>query len=372
MLRDRGVLERVGDEVLVTGDLTRLRGARDAARAHRVATRRRPRGRTPAAPGRVRARQDVLRARSRRTLGAPEDDVDRLVASLVRKELLAVETDPFSPERGQLGFLQALVQRVTYETIARRDRRARHLAAATYLASDAGIDPDEIAEVIATHYLDAHEADESAADAHEVRAEARRWFTRAADRAASLAASLEAQKAFERAADLDRRGRRAWTLPRARRRARSDGRTDGRGRVTARGGDRASSSAGDRRGEAASLRQRSARSSSSPGGSRMPLRRWSSALASHEAADDEAAIATVSAQLGRFLFFEGTSRRGDTAHRAGARARRAAPALRRRGRGTQHQGAAPPAPTEREPRADAPGPRPGRGDDNPRGACVRT
>ena len=39
-----------------------------------------------------------------------------------------------------------------------------------------------------------------------MRAEARRWFTRAADRAASLAASLEAQRAFERAAGLTDEG----------------------------------------------------------------------------------------------------------------------------------------------------------------------
>jgi predicted ATPase/class 3 adenylate cyclase len=134
--------------------------------------------------------------------GLTEDAVAPLVDDLVRKELLVVETDPFSPERGQLGFLQALVQRVTYETIARRDRRSRHLAAAQFLSTGAGIDPDEIAEVIAAHYLDAHEADADADDADDVRAAARAWFTRAAERAASLAASLEAQRAFVRVAAL--------------------------------------------------------------------------------------------------------------------------------------------------------------------------
>ncbi len=78
-----------------------------------------------------------------------------------------------------------------------------------------GIDPDEIAEVIASHYLDAHAADPDAADRDDVRAEARRWFTRAAERAASLAASLEAQRAFERAAELAGEARRPWPLARA-------------------------------------------------------------------------------------------------------------------------------------------------------------
>ena len=70
-------------------------------------------------------------------------EADRKVVAegehLIRKELLAIDTDPFSPERGQLGFLQALVQRVTYETIARRDRRARHLAVARFLGTDADV-----------------------------------------------------------------------------------------------------------------------------------------------------------------------------------------------------------------------------------------
>ena len=304
MLRDRGVLERVGDDVLVTGDLSafevpetlhaliasRLDGVPDEER--RLLQDASVLGKTFSTRG--------LAALS----GLPESDVDRLVASLVRKELLAVETDPFSPERGQLGFLQALVQRVTYETIARRDRRVRHLAAAGYLATDAGIDPDEIAEVIATHYLDAHEADENAADAQDVRAEARRWFTRAADRAASLAASLEAQKAFEQAADLtDERAERGRSLPRA-------------GEFAAMGGRMAEAEsllgeaisileASDRLGEAAGAQAALGELLFLTGRIEAAVAQLEQALASHEAAADEPAIATVSAQLGRFLFFEG-------------------------------------------------------------------
>ena len=58
------------------------------------------------------------RAAWQRSRASTRDEVQQLVDSLMRKELLAIDTDPFSPERGQLGFLQALVQRVTYETIA--------------------------------------------------------------------------------------------------------------------------------------------------------------------------------------------------------------------------------------------------------------
>jgi predicted ATPase len=153
--------------------------------------------------------------------------VEGLLAALVRKELLYLDTDPRSPERGQYGFLQALVQRVAYETLSRRDRKAKHLAAARYLAEQAGIDPDEIAEVIATHLLDATRAQPDDADADEVRAEARGWLTRAGDRAASLAATEDALRVFSAAAELaDDPLERARLLERAGDRARAADRLD--------------------------------------------------------------------------------------------------------------------------------------------------
>jgi class 3 adenylate cyclase/predicted ATPase len=235
--------------------------------------------------------------------GLTEDAIQPLVADLVRKELLGVETDPFSAERGQLGFLQALVQRVAYETTVRRERRRRHMAAARFLASDAGLDPDEIAEVIATHYLDAYEAEPDADDREEVRAEARVWFTRAAERAASLAASLEAQRAHERAADLTgddvERGR---SLARA-------------GELAAMGGriDEAESlleeaiailAAADLRSETAAAQVRLGEVMFVTGRGEEAIARLESALAAHEAEADEVAVATVSAELSRALYFE--------------------------------------------------------------------
>jgi tetratricopeptide (TPR) repeat protein len=134
--------------------------------------------------------------------GATDEELEPLVTALLRRELLYLETDPRSPERGQLGFLQALVQRVAYEAVSRRERRSRHLAAAEFLIRDEGIDPSEIAEVIAAHFLDAFEADERASDADDVKASARNWFVRAGERAAALAAPAEAQRSFERAGAL--------------------------------------------------------------------------------------------------------------------------------------------------------------------------
>ena len=63
--------------------------------------------------------------------------------------------DPRSPERGQYGFVQALIREVAYGTLARRDRRARHLAAARYFEA---LGDEELAGALATHYLDAYRA----------------------------------------------------------------------------------------------------------------------------------------------------------------------------------------------------------------------
>ncbi|MGI8974585.1 MAG: ATP-binding protein [Gaiella sp.] len=304
MLRDRGLLEQVGDEVVITGDLTSFEvpetlHALIASRLDAVPEDERRLLQDASVLGKTFTHRG-LEALS----GLPADDVRRLVASLVRKELLAVETDPFSPERGQLGFLQALVQRVAYETIARRDRRGRHLAAARYLATEAGIDPDEIAEVIASHYLDAHEADPDAADADDVRGEARAWFTRAAERAASLAASLEAQRAFECAAGLTTDGlERGRSLARAGELAIMGGRTDEAQNLLEEA--IAILDSAGQRAEAAGAEARLGEVLFVSGRIEDAVARPARALDAHEAAGDEAAIATVSAQLARFLFFEG-------------------------------------------------------------------
>ena len=62
--------------------------------------------------------------------GRSEAEIDPLLGSLVRKEVLSLQTDPRSPEHGQYGFLQDLVRHVAYETLSKRERRTRHLAAA--------------------------------------------------------------------------------------------------------------------------------------------------------------------------------------------------------------------------------------------------
>ncbi|HET7743448.1 MAG TPA: AAA family ATPase, partial [Gaiellaceae bacterium] len=138
-----------------------------------------------------------------------EAELEPLLSSLVRKEVLGVQADPTSPEHGQYGFLQDLVRHVAYETLSRRERRTRHLAAAEYLSTSFAADEDEVVEVIASHYLAADAAVPDADDATETRGKAQATLVRAGERAESLAAAAEARRYFEQAAGLtaDRSGR---------------------------------------------------------------------------------------------------------------------------------------------------------------------
>ena len=93
------------------------------------------------------------------------------------------------------------MRRVAYETLAMRDRRDRHLAAAAYM-EEAFPDDDETVEVLASHYLDAYSAAPDAEDAVAIRGRARELTVRAAQRAAALGAPAEAQRYYTQAADL--------------------------------------------------------------------------------------------------------------------------------------------------------------------------
>jgi class 3 adenylate cyclase len=134
--------------------------------------------------------------------GLDDDELQPILSSLVAKEVLSVQTDPRSPERGQYGFLQDLVRTVAYETLPKRERRAKHLAVASYLDRGGSADAEEIVEVVASHYLEAWRLDPDARDAQEIKDKAREMLVRAAERAAALAAAEEAQHAFERVAEL--------------------------------------------------------------------------------------------------------------------------------------------------------------------------
>ena len=129
--------------------------------------------------------------------GRPEEELQPLLGGLVRKEVLGVQADPRSPEHGQYGFLQDLVRHVAYETLSKRERRTKHLAAAEYLLRAMAAEESEVVEVIASHYLDAYHAAPDADDAEEIKRKAYDTLVRAGARAASLGAAAEARRHFE-------------------------------------------------------------------------------------------------------------------------------------------------------------------------------
>jgi class 3 adenylate cyclase/tetratricopeptide (TPR) repeat protein len=202
MLLDRGLLQPDGDGYVATGDLGSLEvpetlHALIAARLDDLDASERRVIEDAAVLGKT-----FTRAGLAALTATPEEELEPILATLVRKDLLTVQSDPRSPERGNYGFLQALVQRIAHDTLSRKEQKARHLAAARYLEGSWGAEETEIVEVIASHYLDAYRADPGAADADELRTTARDALARAGRRAFSLGAHEQAQRYFEQAADL--------------------------------------------------------------------------------------------------------------------------------------------------------------------------
>ena len=137
------------------------------------------------------------------TLGdLPEAELDDTLRSLVRKQVLSISTDPLSPQVGQYSFSQGLLRTVAYERLPRGERKPRHRAAAEYLRETFPNDGEEVAEVIASHYLDAYRAARDDDDASELRTEAIAALRRAAMRAATVGAPAAAERAYRSAAEL--------------------------------------------------------------------------------------------------------------------------------------------------------------------------
>ncbi len=236
--------------------------------------------------------------------GLMESELEPHLGALVRKEVLAIQADPRSPERGQYAFLQDLVRHVSYETLSRRERKAKHLAAARFLESLPSADEGEIVEVIATHYMDAWKAAPDDEDADEIRTRAREMLVRAGERAASLAASSEAQHAYERAIELTDE-----PLPKAElhERAGLTAHTGARPEEAADHYERAISLFGEV-GEthaSARLEARLAEIMWDRGRLEDGLERMDRAYHALSEEEPDADLAALAAQLGRFLFFGG-------------------------------------------------------------------
>ena len=128
MLLDRGLLTQEGNVYRPTGSVETLEVPGDA-------------------PALIAARLDSLTPDERRLVqdgsvlgktftkpglaaltGLTDTELEPLLVALVRKEILSIQADPRSPERGQYSFLQDIVKHVAYETISKKERKTKHLA----------------------------------------------------------------------------------------------------------------------------------------------------------------------------------------------------------------------------------------------------
>jgi class 3 adenylate cyclase/tetratricopeptide (TPR) repeat protein len=131
--------------------------------------------------------------------GKEPGDVEPRLKALVRREVLVLDADPRSPERGQFGFVQALLREVAYSTMARKDRKQRHLAAARYFETVGG---DELAGALASQYLDAYRNATEGPEADALAAQARITLNAAAERAVALGSLDQAVVFFDQAREL--------------------------------------------------------------------------------------------------------------------------------------------------------------------------
>ena len=107
------------------------------------------------------------------------------------------------------------MKKVAYDTISRRDRKTRHLAAAAFLRSL--VDEDEIVEVVASHYLDAYRAAPDDEDAGTISDEALEMLVRGERASCVTRPPTRRRNAALRAGDrADRRPDRPRRAPRTR------------------------------------------------------------------------------------------------------------------------------------------------------------
>jgi class 3 adenylate cyclase len=128
--------------------------------------------------------------------GIGEAELEPRLRTLVRRELLTLQADPRSPELGQYAFVQALIREVAYNTLAKRDRKSRHLAAARFFEA---LGSDELAGALAGHYLAAQANASEGPEADALAGQARIALKAAAERAINLGSLGQGVTFFDQA-----------------------------------------------------------------------------------------------------------------------------------------------------------------------------
>jgi len=136
--------------------------------------------------------------------GATPSELEPRLLDLTRREFLVHELDPRSPERGQYAFVQGIIREIAYGMLSRADRRARHLAVAHHFEA---VGDDELAGVVASHYLEALKATTEGTDREALSARARDWLAQAAERATELGSPEQALALADQALTITSTGR---------------------------------------------------------------------------------------------------------------------------------------------------------------------
>ena len=134
--------------------------------------------------------------------GRSADDIRAILADLVRREVFEISADRLSPQRGNYRFSHDMLRQVAYDTLSRHDRKTRHLAVAEHLRTAFAGDGEEVADVIARHYLDALAAVPDDPDVQDVRERAVAALIKAGERAARTGALAGGGASFAQAAEL--------------------------------------------------------------------------------------------------------------------------------------------------------------------------
>ena len=319
-----------GTSTAPVGDDRGARRPRDAAGADRRAARRARPGGAARARRRLRARQDLLASRGLAALSGHGGGGGRRRCSPGSSARRYSRSRPIRGRRSAAS--TASSRRSSSGSPTRRSRattgRRSTCARRSTSPSEAGIEPDEIAEVIAAHYLDAFRADESADDAARDRGERTRVARRgrASARPRSRRPRMRGGPSTRRA-QLARRPARprgalesAGTLAERRRRARDRTRAPRRGEAALRGRgpahDAARAAAGMSRAlwNSAGSRRRSSCSSAA-----------FAVLASDEPDADVGALAAESARVHHFSRRTTRRRWSGSSSRSGSRRRRCFP-----------------------------------------------
>jgi class 3 adenylate cyclase/tetratricopeptide (TPR) repeat protein len=136
--------------------------------------------------------------------GRERGELELVLHELVRKELVRPARTSSMEGESEYSFWHLLVRDVAYAQIPRAERARRHRSAAAWLERQAGERVEDLAEVLAHHYLQAVKLAEAAGDleqAEELTVPARRFLTLAGERALGLD-TAQAEARLARALEL--------------------------------------------------------------------------------------------------------------------------------------------------------------------------